>query len=190
MYISDEEWERTSPSWKTLKPLKNFNQLKDTDESERQCYERLSDRFNIPFDVISQWIYPHYFNRHTVNNYGWIDYSNCHFHEVNLEVSILTNLHVIKDFQPYVTSRESAKPFDDFCCMSQDKAHWESRGTWRIPPIVLDVDSLMGIPSYSEIRGPFQLIEGHSRLGYFLALKRAGILSVTEHKVYLLSCNS
>jgi hypothetical protein len=189
MYISDEEWERTSPAWKAMKPLRNFNELKLTDESEQDCYERLKDRFGIPFDVIDQWVYPHYFNSNTVSNYGWIDYSNCTFIKKTLDISVLAKLHVIDEYLSYVRMRELSEPFGEFMCIPKDKEHWKVQCTWRIPPVIIDVASFKDIPDYAEIDGPLQLVEGHSRLGYLLALKRAGILRMNEHQVYLLSSN-
>jgi DNA-binding GntR family transcriptional regulator len=79
LYISDEEWERTSESWKALKPFRNFNQIRQTDETEQKYFERLQPQYKIPIEVMKQWIYPHYYDRNTVNNYGWLNYTSSAF---------------------------------------------------------------------------------------------------------------
>ena len=190
MYLSDEEWERTSRSWKEMKPLRNYNQLEISDESEEDCHKRLHGIFGIPLDVISQWIYPHYYNSNTVKNYGWIDYRESTFSTAFFDIEDLVSLNVIEEYRSYVKMREQSEPFKEFMCIAEDKECWGSRGTWRIPPIIIDVDSFSKPPHYSELTGRFQLIEGHSRLGYLLAMKRAGVLRKQEHKVYLLSGNA
>ncbi|MFZ2398294.1 MAG: hypothetical protein WAW31_06470 [Smithella sp.] len=186
MYLSDDEWERTSPSWKAMKPHRNFNEFKVTDESAQGCYERLKNSFDIPFDVIDQWLFPHYFNSNSVNNYGWIDYSKCIFDKVLLNIGSLVSLNVIEKYKAYVQMRESSQPFKEFMCIPKDIEHWKVQCTWRVPPIVIDVQSFHNIPVYSEITGHLQLVEGHSRLGYLLAMHRSGILNKESHEVYIL----
>lgn len=190
LYISDEIWERTSTSWKELKPFRNFNVFDESDESEEECFKRLKAKYNIPLEVITQWIYPHYYNDNTVKNYGWIDYSNVKFKKNQLTIKQLSELYVVREYLSYVRIRQCSQPFDEFMCTPIDKQHWENNHTWRVPPVILDVKSFKKIPIYAEIIGPYQLIEGHSRLGYLLAMQQAGILRKNNHQIYLLSCNS
>lgn len=181
------DWNRTSSAWKQLKPLRNFNEFSPDDESVDQCFDRLSKAgFRIPHSVIEQWIYAHYYNDRTINNYGWIDYRKVSFVETTLSIFDLKQLYIIEAYRDYVEMRSKLKPFEDFVCISEDLQHWKSHCTWRIPPIVLDVKSLTDIPQHAEIHGNFQLIEGHSRLGYLLSMERAGILRPTEHRIFLL----
>jgi hypothetical protein len=185
LFMKDHEWERTSTTWKALKPLRDFNAIQEGDESPQDHYLRLRPRFNIPFDVIDQWLYPHYYNVNSVNNYGWLNYDEVCFKETLMRASELTELNIIREYESYVKTREASAPFDDFMCKPQDKKHWQEKGTWRVPPIVIDVSTLHGIPAYAEVKGPSQLVEGHSRLGYLLAMRRVCILtSESEHRVY------
>ncbi len=187
LHITDENWNRTSNSYKKLKPLRNFNYLQDSDESPFGCYKRLKAEFDIPFEVIEQWIYQHYYESNSVKNYGWIDYQRNIFKKVVLNVSEIINLSVIEEYQSFVYNRSRIKSLDNFTCMSEDKVFWGDFQTWRTPPVVLDVTSYDNIPDYCDIKGKLQLIEGHSRLGYFLALHKMKYLTKNEHEVYLLS---
>ena len=187
MYIDDEQWERTSPSWKELLPLRDFDQWSETNETPEQMAERLGHAgFSIPLPVIAQWLYPHYYTSETVDNYGWLDYRRISFSTATISVSDVKQLHVIHGYREYVQTRASSKPYGDFVCKPEDLAYWQSHGTWRVPPIVLDVESLPTIPSHAEILGPLQLVEGHSRLGYLLALDAAGMLTVQDHTVFMM----
>jgi hypothetical protein len=71
-------------------------------------------------------------------------------------------------------------------CLPKDLEHWKMHSTWRVPPIILNIKSFQHLPSYAELGNHFQLIEGHTRLGYLLALESEGLLRATEHKVFLL----
>jgi hypothetical protein len=187
LFITDEEWNRTSSSWKDLKPLRNFNHYSEKDETSEECDRRLLELgYEIPYAVIDQWIYPHYYNHNMVNNYGWMDYRKALFLETTLSVDQLRQLYVIEDFRDYVQRRSTSNPYGDFTCSPKDLEHWKTYGTWRVPPIVLDVESISGVPSFAEISGPYQLIEGHTRLGYLLSLINVDMLRVREHRVFLL----
>jgi hypothetical protein len=68
---------------------------------------------------------------------------------------------------------------------------WKENGTWKTPPIILDICSLTTeIPKWSELIPPYQLVEGHSRLGYLHSMKRISDLNIgkiaLKHKIYLI----
>jgi hypothetical protein len=187
LYISDEEWNRTSTSWKQLKPLRNFNKFSEDDESVDQCFRRFQAAgFRIPYLVIEQWIYSLYYDRNTVNNYGWIDYGKATFLETVLSIDELKEIYVIQEFKDYVERRSKVSPFGGFTCVPEDLEYWKTHSTWRTPPIVLDVTTISKVPNYADINGSIQLIEGHTRLGYLLAMKNANLLQVHDHAVFIL----
>lgn len=142
--------------------------------------------YKIPLMVIEQWIYPHYYNHHTVNNYGWIDFRYASFFKVKLLMEDIRKLNVIKDYQSYVKNRSNYPSIEDFSCVEKDKRHWKNYSTWRVPPIAIDITTLSNIPSYSDLPEPFQLVEGHTRLGYLLALEKMDMLETQEHTVFML----
>ena len=186
LYIDDEQWNRTSSSWKHLEPKKNFNCFDENDETIFEYCERVAEVIATPENVAEQWLYCHYYNGHTVDNYGWIDYKNSLFEYTAISIEEVINLKVINAYLHYVQSRMKGIPFKDFMCVPQDKKHWIQERTWRIPPVIVDVTSFPNPPSYSDFSGSYQLIEGHSRLGYLLSMHRAGEQLKEEHHVYIL----
>jgi len=136
--------------------------------------------------VLDQWLYHLYYDGHSVDNYGWIDYRKARFSEITLSVEALMQLYVIEDFRGYVINRAQLKPFDHFLCNAEDREYWETHGTWRVPPIVLDAASFSNVPAWSELGSQLQLMEGHTRFGYLIALELAGMLEAHEHKVFFL----
>lgn len=187
LFITDECWNRAGASWKELRPFRNFNKIDETDETEIEYCERLRPKYDFPLEVLSQWIFSLYYDRKTINNYSWIDYQNVEFKKVDFTIEQLSELHIIEDSQDYVNVKKSYQPFDEFPCCEEDLEHWKKYNTWTVPPVVLDANSLKQIPSHAEIVGPYQLIEGHTRLGLLLAMQRTGLLEKKEHSVYLLS---
>lgn len=187
LFLSDDEWNRTSASWKQLKPKRNYNQFDPADESVAECTIRLQTLgYPIPLQVVDQWLYPHYYNDNMVNNYGWIDYNSVEFAEAELPLEKLVSVYVIEEFRDYVEMRAQSNVFGDFMCLEIDLEHWKSQLTWRIPPIVLDTKTLMTAPKYAEISTGLQLVEGHTRLGYLLAMKNAAHPLQEKHRVFIL----
>jgi len=186
--MEDHEWERTSHSWKDLIPRKNFNCWSESDETVDDYCLRLKERFSIPIDVVKQWLYDLYYDINTVHNYGWLNYDKIEFVLINLSLNDLKTIRVINDFQEYVEEGSAYKSYDQLPCIAKDKEHWEQFGTWRTPPIILDVSSLLTekIPTYSDVEGPLQLVEGHSRLGYLYAISNCKLHLRVDHKVYLM----
>lgn len=170
---------RVSRSWKELRPDGGrFG------ENVEEYVARISPVFNVPLEVAEQWLYTHYENEHVVANYAWIDYRKVGFECVDLPGSVISQLNVIEAFSAFVRERSSPRGYDELSCLKEDVDHWRAHGTWRTPPVVLDVRSLGSIPAYTDIRGPYQLVEGHTRLGNFFALGHAQRPSAT-HRVYL-----
>ena len=187
LFMEDHEWERTSASWKSLKPHRDFNQFRETDETTIEYHLRLQKTFDIPFDVVDQWLYPHYYNINTTNNYGWIDYNLVSFRLITLPFKQLATVNVVADYKPYVEGRSSAQAFSEFRCQKEDLEYWRTNLTWRIPPIIIDAESLHPIPNHAEVHSPYQIVEGHSRLGYLIATSRCGlVLGNSQHSVYVM----
>ena len=125
-----------------------------------------------------------------VDNYGWIDYSQCTFSLEKFDIESVTNWRVVDDFLDFVPRRAKLDAFDDFMCTPRNLEHWENEHTWRVPPVVLDVSSLPPIPDHADIGGAFQLIEGHNRLGYFCSARRCKKPLNNAHYAYVLRCSS
>jgi hypothetical protein len=176
-----------SNSWEQLRPHRNFDRFDESDETSQEYVARLSPRYDIPFEVADQWLYPHYCRSETVSNYAWIDFQPLSFECVELDSEIVSELYVIEQYRSFVTDRATNREYSQFTCLERDLAHWKKESTWRVPPVILDVASIGVPPQHADIKGPLQLIEGHSRLGNFLALKSTGKLRERKHRVYMLS---
>lgn len=142
--------------------------------------------------VIEQWLYGLYYDENTVNNYGWINFDNVTFELTQLTFDELSTVRIINNFRGYVEEGARFDAYEQLPCNNTDKQHWKEFGTWRVPPIILNVNSLakVDIPNHADIDGNLQLIEGHSRLGYLYAIANCGHKLNEEHFVYLLSYKS
>ncbi len=186
--MEDHEWERTSSSWKALIPNKNFNCKCDSDESIDEYYLRLKEKFCISKCVLQQWLYELYYEKHIINNYGWIDFDKVEFKEVELSIEQLNQVYVINEFRGYVEEGAQYKAYKQLPCHEKDKEFWKGFGTWRTPPVILNVASLNqeDIPHYADIAGELQLVEGHSRLGYLYAIANCKHWLKEHHKVFII----
>jgi len=180
------------PTWLELKPNEN-------NDGNQECFSEYYNRIcetkfelgEFPKEVYEQWIHPHHKNHKTLQNYSWINFELIEFELTAWDFDSLNKLYVIERFQPYVNQRASFNNIEDFCCIDEDIEYWKTNGTWKKPPIILDVNSLnMEFPNWSELKKPFQLVEGHSRLGYLKSMKNIesnGEFKLSEkHKIYLM----
>jgi hypothetical protein len=178
-------------SWDLLKPNENEE---DTNTQFEEYFKRIMqiNKFNnIPKPVFEQWIYPHHHESHTLNNYAWINYENIEFELCAWTFDELSEVYVIEDFRDCIHDYANFNDFDRFCCLHEDLECWKQNGTWRTPPIILDLDSISSkLPSWSDLKRPYQLVEGHSRLGYLHAMKIISKLNkgklASKHNIYLM----
>ncbi len=180
-----------SESWKDLNPLA-------IDGNFEKYYYRImqESKFSqIPKVVLEQWIWLHYDKIESVKNYGWLNYENIEFELCSWSNEQLSNIYVIESYREYYEGRASFIDINSFCCIDEDLKEWKEKGTWRTPPIILDVKSIdEQIPEDCDLVSPFQLVEGHSRLGYLHsmnAMNKFGKQKVAEeHNIYLMKIKS
>jgi len=178
-------------SWTFMNPNENekYEDFKFDEYFERVIHnEKLR---HIPKSIFEQWIYGLHFEDNTLQNYAWINYENIEFNLSDWDFNDLAKVNIIEDFKDYFNGRASYKDFDQFCCNDEDLDYWKENGTWKTPPIILDICSLTTeIPKWSELIPPYQLVEGHSRLGYLHSMKRISDLNkgkiASKHKIYLM----
>lgn len=180
-----------SISWLELKP----NEVKHGNQEEFEDYfPRIKSKVeyqHIPESVLEQWIHPHHDNWQTLHNYAWLDYQKVTFEEQNWKFENLANVNVIPEFMDFYLSRTKFDDFKDFHLGKENLSFWKEKGTWRTPPIILDVNSLKEKPpAWSKIIGPYQLVEGHTRLGHLHSMKRVSDLQrgqiAQTHKIWLM----
>jgi len=177
-------------TWKLLKPKENEKYENFRFEEYYNRVQNIQKLSHIPKAILEQWIYYHHQEYHTLQNYAWINYENIEFRIEKWSFEKLSKVNVIEDFQDYVNQRSRCTDFNQFLCTDENIYYWKEKGTWRIPPIILDVESLIKFPKWSELIPPYHLIEGHTRLGYIHSLKRISDLNngkiASKHSLYLM----
>ena len=180
-----------SLSWLELKP-------NEIEHGNQEYFEDYFPRINskeeykhIPESVFEQWIHPHHHNWGTLRNYAWIDYEKVIFHEQDWTFEQLVSVNVFSEFMDYYLSRTQFDDFGSFCLGKKNLSFWKQKGTWQTPPIILDVNSLKEKPpAWSEITRPYQLVEGHTRVGHLHSMKRVSDLKrgqiADTHKIWLM----
>ncbi len=180
-----------SKSWLDLKPLLigygNIEYFED-------YYNRIKSKTNfshIPETVFKQWLWANHDKTDSIKNYGWLDYENIEFQICNWPIEKFRNIYVIENYRNYYNIRASYDDLSSFHCTSEDLRNWKEYGTWRTPPVILDVESItQKIPNWCELGFPYHLVEGHSRCGYLqsmLTIDRLGKEKIAKkHEVYLM----
>ncbi|MEO8254405.1 MAG: hypothetical protein ABI554_08440 [Flavobacterium sp.] len=157
-------------------------------------YERikLKKQFShIPEKVFEQCIWARHDKEESKENYGWLNYENIEFQLCTWSNKQLTDIYVIESYRDYYKNRVSYDDLSSFCSTEKELNEWKKNGSWRTRPIILDVKSITEeIPSWCELVSPYQLVEGHSRLGYLqsmFTIDKLGKEKVAEkHKIYLM----
>jgi hypothetical protein len=159
--------DRLSKSWLALKPFQISAELK---EPFGDYYQRIQENRrlkHIPVEVLLHWIYDQYDFQVTIKNYAWLDFYEMEFEKVSWPTKNFVGIEILKFYREYVRDKSAIEKIEDF---PYDE-YWIKNGTWIIPPIVLDVSTLKNnVPHSSKIMGPFQYVDGHTRLGYLRAL--------------------
>jgi hypothetical protein len=189
--LTKKNMDRKSKSWIDLEPLKVEHGNLERFEDYYARIQQKKEFSHIPKSVFKQWLWAHHDKKQSIQNYGWLDYKNIEFELCTWTNSQLTNIYVIQGYLNYYKNRASYNDFDSFCCIDNDLNEWKAKGTWRTPPIIIDVNSINeNIPGWCELNPPFQLVEGHSRLGYLhsmFTIDRLGKGKVAEkHEIYLM----
>lgn len=183
---------KVSLSWLNLKPNQdNEGNPENYPEYIERIRKSYTEFTQIPDAVFEQWLWAHHNNYETLRNYAWINYEDVEFALCNWTNEQLLNINVISEYNDYVNGRARCTKTDDFCCNDDDLNYWINKGTWQMPPVILDVSSIKEeTPTWSEIKSPFQLIEGHSRLGYLKSMinleKEGTVRLASSHLVYIM----
>ncbi|MFR3215976.1 MAG: hypothetical protein ACLTWE_10390 [Dysgonomonas mossii] len=175
-------------SWKEMKPKSRDRITKDYFEEYYNKIHKNKGLSHIPKEVSSQWLYPFNDDINSLANYAWIDFYKAYFSLEEIDVDIfISQVHPNNEGRDLVTTRARCKDFSHFCCFDEDIEYWKEQGTWRVPPVILDSSSFSNIPEWADINYPYQLIEGHNRLGYLHAnynMKNRNLKN--KHQVYIL----
>ena len=175
-------------SWLELKPSKTkYGNIEPFENYFRRIQSK-KQFSHIPECVLKQWLYAHNDKSEMQRNYGWINYENVEFEQCYWTNEQLTEVHVLEEYMDWYKSKASHTRLDLF---GNHRDSWEVKGTWNTPPIILDVNSIMvQLPPSSNIVPPFQLVEGHTRLGHLRSMLKISNLRrgkvADKHKIYLM----
>lgn len=184
--LTFREWARLHPSWKALEPARSA-------ESAHDARARLLPRFDIPADVLEQWLCPHYYKPETALTYGWIDYDRARFVRERWSTEAIDSLRVIEAYRRYVEERTAANwslARAPFAPGTGDADAWRLQGTWRVPPVVVDPIGLGSPSRRADFASVPQLVEGHTRVSNLRRFHRlgpsSGVTVAFDHAVYVL----
>lgn len=157
-------------SWKEMIPNSENRTAEDIFEEYFRNIQLNKRLAHIPKEVFFQWLYPFSDDINSLANYAWIDFYKASFSLEEFDLNtIINHVHPNKKGSETVTIRSRCKDFSDFYCDDDVVEYWMAQGTWRMPPVVLDVLSFPNIPEWVDYSPPYQLVEGHNRLGYLHA---------------------
>lgn len=143
---------------------------------------------NIPTDAFEEWIFS-FWHDHISVIYGNLDFRNLNFVLESWVISKCLKIQWRSSFT-FVQSVENNWTIEDFYkTHSFEKnrvSYWKDLGTWYKPIWVLDSESFSPEQLHSDIKKPFMLIEGHTRLGALRLHNKHGFAGQT-HKVWVIS---
>ena len=154
-------------------------------ETEQAFIERMRSSLlpNLPTNVLSQWLYRH--REHAL--YSSLGYENLLFEEhpeewytEDVPLETCGAFEAIQSYAAWYDQHVETMNYEWLC------KYMTEHGTWPEPIIMLDNRDGIRLEAEagSEAGRPYHLLEGHRRLGFFLALKRRHALAAT-HKVWV-----
>jgi hypothetical protein len=175
-----------SQSWQDLAPRGSASRKEPFDSYMIRI--RLNEAYNhIPDEIFKQWIHPLHKDGQTLQNYAWLNFQPVSFKLVERDIAWLKRLNLVPMFE------SMRHGFDDpLAALPPSEApFWMQYGTWRVPPIALDVDSLPpGKPAKAQLKAPYQLVEGHSRFHNLLISEYQQLNLAPQHQIYLMCINA
>ena len=141
--------------------------------NDSDCYKESPEQYcsrmhvllpNFPSEVLIQWFYRHWIH---IDEYAWLEYKSLAFQKVlwtanEVISSGIKEKHTVQiDHQHYETGLRYSR-------QESIIAHFESTGTWPIPPIFLkNICAKISFPDGRQCTKPYHLIEGHHRAAIF-----------------------
>jgi hypothetical protein len=177
--------------------MKPYEDEKPPDRFEEYYKRILNDnRFkHIPREVFRQWIHELHQDEYTIKNYAWLDYETIDFDLCLWSLNNLSKINVIENFRDSVFNVTGLTDYSNFSCIPEDLDYWIQQGTWRVPPIIIDWQSITSeIPNWCEWHPQYQLVEGHSRFRYLNAAREISKLNkgiiASQHSIYLMKAKN
>ena len=166
------------PSFLELKTPKHPKNPKYDPDGFGEYFGRVKHGFShIPEDAFREWIYPFWEHAHIQKLYGNLDFRRLTF---SIEVWSLAKCLSVGWYSKFdrVERIENNWSIEDFISayrFNNDLVDWWlNTGTWLKPIWVLDAVSFENTNLNQDIKKPYMLIEGHSRLGALRMFNKNG----------------
>lgn len=138
---------------------------------------------HFPEEVLRQWIYRHW--KGVLCHWGWLDFRAMSFSQQYWTTErILSQVH--SPYQDVVEklARRMSNPLFQQSWLVQ---RMQSDGTWPVAPMILHCERSLTMADGRPLTAPYNLLEGHHRLGYLSAMVEQGVEVQRGHPVWVVS---
>lgn len=134
-----------------------------------------------PDEVLEQWVYRHW--KAVLCNWGWLDFQAMQFEKQWWSTEdVLVKIHSPhQDIIKKLTRRMSNPIFQRSWLVQR----MQDQGTWPIAPIVLECSKDLFATNGRHLIAPYNLLEGHHRMGYLKGLVDSGQHCEKQHPVWV-----
>jgi len=157
---------------------------------DRHCepWEHWRDRAqrmlpHFPDEVLEQWVYRHW--KGVLCNWGWLDFQRMSFTRESWNTEDIVSK--IKTPHDDVVSKFAQRMNNPIFQRSWLVQNMQENGSWPIAPIVLHYERDLYATNGRVLKAPYNLLEGHHRLGYLKCLAEQGSYVQEKHDIWLVN---
>lgn len=171
-----------SPSFLQLKPKECFIAKYKSKEFEEYVLEKNKMFPNVPRDAFEELFFPHWDKLHLQELIGHLDFHSIQFSLLELDSSSCMKIlwHSSTNWVEKCETWNLPVLKDRYRFLPSVIESWEKDQTWAEPIWIMD-SKLSTYPTKSK----YLLLEGHSRLGFFLSQQKINKVAQT-HSVWIL----
>lgn len=138
-----------------------------------------------PREVLIEWLHRHWI---AIGDYAFLGFERMRFEREVWPAERIPGDEAYCDptFRHGASSVFDRAEYDGGDWLAQ---YMIEHGTWNTPIILLRTNGIIEHPLYRPIRQPLHLLEGHSRLDYFIQLREAG-QALAEHDVWIVELHN
>lgn len=134
-----------------------------------------------PDEVLEQWLYRHW--KAVLCNWGWLDFQAMQFTKQTwTSEQIMNNVKTPHDD---VVDKLARRMNNEIFQRSWLVKNMTEQGTWPVAPIVLHYERDLYATNGRVLKAPFNLLEGHHRLGYLKGLIEQGEFTRDTHEIWV-----
>ncbi|ELR65037.1 hypothetical protein C942_02131 [Photobacterium marinum] len=136
---------------------------------------------HFPEEVLKEWVYRHW--KGVLSNWGWLDFQAMTFTKQSWGTEdIISKIKTPHDDVVNLFARRMNNTIFQRSWLVQNM---QTNGTWPVAPIVLHYERDLHATNGRVLQAPFNLLEGHHRLGYFKNLAEQGGYLKEQHDIWL-----